>query len=455
MTITIQRWSWHTLDAATRERIIRRSETNIDDAMAAASGIVADVRQRGDDALRDYARKFDKSELTGSLKATPEEFAAAYRALDPAVTDAIRTCAANVKKHHEQQMAHVESFWLDEVQPGLHAGEKVTPVDSAGLYVPRGKGAFPSVMYMLCTPAIVAGVSQIAVCTPPTPEGGVDAASLVAADICGVRDVYKVGGAQAIAALAYGTATLPKVDIVAGPGNPYVAAAKRLLSHVINTGMPAGPSDSLVLADHTAHPENTAWDLINEAEHGPDSATLLVTADAALADKVAEILPRLIASLPSPRREFCTTVFGGYGGIMLCRDMAEALEVANLYAAEHALIKVADPAAALHGLRHAGEILIGESTPMVMGNFGIGVNAVLPTGRQARTHSCTSVWSFLKRTSLAYLTAEGFARLAAPVTTLADYEGFPGHASVIRQRERGVFRDIDPARLTPQTNPKT
>lgn len=450
MTLTVQRWNWKDLDAATRERIIRRSETNIDDAMAAAGTIVAAVRQRGDDALRDYGKQFDKAELTGSLKATPEEFEQAYRALDPSVTEAIRTCAANVKKHHEQQMAHVEQFWLEEVQPGLHAGEKVTPVDSAGLYVPRGKGAFPSVMYMLCTPAVVAGVTNIAVCTPPTPDGGVDAASLVAADICGVRNVYKVGGAQAIAALAYGTASIPKVDIVAGPGNPYVAAAKRLLSHVINTGMPAGPSDSLVLADHTAHPENTAWDLINEAEHGPDSAALLITPDAALADAVAAILPRLIASLPSPRREFCSTVFGGYGGIMLCHDMAEALEVANLYAAEHALIKVADPGAVLHQLRHAGEILIGESTPMVMGNFGIGVNAVLPTGRQARTHSCTSVWSFLKRTSLAYLTADGFARLTGPVTTLADYEGFPGHASVIRQRDRSAFRDLDPARLYPK-----
>ena len=174
-------------------------------------------------------------------------------------------------------MDRVERQWMDEVAPGQFAGEKITAIPSVGLYVPRGKGAFPSVMYMLCTPAVIAGVKNITVCTPPTPDGGIDAASLVAADICGVRNVYKAGGAQAIAALAYGTETIPKVVQVNGPGNPYVAAAKRLLSDIMNPGMPAGPSEAIILADHTADPWNTALDLINEAEHGPDSASVLVT----------------------------------------------------------------------------------------------------------------------------------------------------------------------------------
>jgi histidinol dehydrogenase len=302
-------------------------------------------------------------------------------------------------------------------------------------------------LYMLAAPAVMAGVKHIAICTPPLPDGSIDAASLVAADLCGVRDVYRVGGAQAIAAFAYGTATVPKMEMVVGPGGTFVAAAKRVLAHVINVGMPSGPTDSLVLADGTAHPENTAWDMINEAEHGPDSATLLVTPDANLAQQVADILPRLIDALPEPRRSYCQTVFSTYGGIVVCQDMQEALDVANLYAAEHALIKVADPAMVLRQLRHAGEILIGETTPMVMGNFGIGVNAVLPTGRHARTHSCTSVWSFLKRTSIAYLDKAGFAALREPVTILADYEGFAGHASVIRQRDTSVFHDLDLAAL--------
>lgn len=439
----INLWVWNTADKATRETILRRSESNIDAAMAVTQTIVKDVQARGDVALREYALKFDKADVRGSLKASDAEFDAAYKALEPDVLDAIRYCAENVKIHHRQQMDRVEKFWLDEVRPGIYAGEKVTAVDSAGLYVPRGKGAFPSVMYMLCTPAKVAGVGKIAVCTPPTPDGGIDAASLVAADICGVRDVYKVGGGQAIAALAYGTETVPKVDIVMGPGSAYVAAAKRILGNVINPGMPAGPSDSAVLADETAHPENTAWDLINEAEHGPDSCAVLITHSKELAGKVAEILPRLIAALPAPRREFCETVFSNYGGIILCRDSAEAIAVANLYAAEHLLLKVARPETILPELHHAGEILIGEASPMVMGNFGIGVNAVLPTSQQARTHSCTSVWSFLKRTSLAYVSAKGFDALEKPVTRLAHYEGFTGHARVIENRDKSAFKDID------------
>lgn len=443
MTKPVNLWRWHELDQPSRETIMRRSEASIEAAMEAVRPIIADVRARGDAALHDYAAKFDKATITGGLKASDAEFEAAYKALAPEVIAAIRFCAGNVRRHHEQQMERVEKQWLDEVMPGVYAGEKVTPVDSAGLYVPRGKGAFPSVMYMLCTPAKVAGVKNIVVVTPPTPEGGVDAASLVAADICGVRNVYKAGGAQAIAALAYGTASIPKVDIVSGPGSAYVAAAKRLLSHAINPGMPAGPSDSLILADETAHPANTAWDLINEAEHGPDSSSLLVTPSIKLAEDVARILPGLIAGLPEPRRQYCETVFTGVGGIMLVRSMEEALEVTNIYAAEHMLLKVAAPEAVLPLIRHAGEILIGEASPMVMGNFGIGVNAVLPTGRHAITQSCTSVWSYLKRTSLAYASAAGFEALRGPVTTLADYEGFPGHASVIRQRDTAAFKNLD------------
>jgi histidinol dehydrogenase len=432
-------WSWAETDKSTREKILKRAGSNIEAAMEAAHGIIEDVKNRGDAALYDYAKKFDKADIKGGLRATDAEFEAAYKTLDPKVIDAIKFCANNVRIHHQQQMDRVESYWLDQVRPGVYAGEKVTAVDSCGLYVPRGKGAFPSVMYMLATPAKVAGVPRIVVVTPPTPEGGTDAASLVAADICGVREVYKVGGAQAIAALAYGTESVPKVSIVQGPGSPYVAAAKRLLATVIDPGMGAGPSEALILADGAADPHNTALDLINEAEHGPDSASILVTPDKALADKVAALLPQIVESLPEPRKQFCQTVFSNYGGIIVTRDMKEAIEVTNLYAVEHMLLKVADPEKILPELRNAGEILIGESTPIVMGNFGIGVNAVLPTGLQARTASCTSVWSFLKRTSLAYATAEGYAALEGPVTTLADYEGFPGHAEVMRKRNTQVF----------------
>jgi histidinol dehydrogenase len=440
MTLNINTWRWSELDKTTKAKILARAQSNIEDATETARAIIDDVRQRGDAALIDYARKFDKADVK-NLKATDQEFEQAYKTIDPNVLAALKECARNVKIHHQQQMSRVENFWLDEVRPGIYAGEKVTAVDSAGLYVPRGKGAFPSVMYMLCTPAVVAGVPRVVVTTPPTPEGGVDDASLVAADLCGVREVYKTGGAQAIAALAYGTETVPKVHIVQGPGSPYVAAAKRILSSVMNAGMPAGPSEALILADETADPHNTALDLINEAEHGPDSASILVTPSEELARRVSVILPTIVDALPEPRKTFCTTVFGNYGGIILTRDMQEAIAVTNEYAVEHMLLKVQHPEKILPYIRNAGEILIGEATPIVMGNFGIGVNAVLPTGAQARTHSCTSVWSFLKRTSIAYATKEGYASLEDAVIKMADYEGFPGHAEVLRKRNKAAFRD--------------
>jgi histidinol dehydrogenase len=446
MSFTINTWHWSELDKATRAKILSRAQSNIEDATEVARAIVEDVKLRGDAALIDYARKFDKADVK-NLKATDAEFEQAYKTIDQNVLAALKECASNVKIHHQQQMDRVEGFWLDQVRHGIYAGEKVTPVDTAGLYVPRGKGAFPSVMYMLCTPAVVAGVPRVVVTTPPTPDGGVDDASLVAADLCGVREVYKVGGAQAIAALAYGTETVPQVSIVQGPGSPYVAAAKRLLSNVMNAGMPAGPSEALILADETADPHNTALDLINEAEHGPDSASILVTPSEELARRVSTLLPQIVESLPEPRRTYCQTVFGNYGGIIICKDMQEALEVTNIYAVEHMLLKVANPEKILPYIRNAGEILIGEATPIVMGNFGIGVNAVLPTGAQARTHSCTSVWSFLKRTSIAYATKAGYDALEKSVVRMAEYEGFPGHAEVIKKRNKNAFKDTLPESL--------
>ena len=440
--MSVNYWVLSELSVDEREVIIKRAEQDIRDVSDVVRPIIEDVRQRGDAALIEYAAKFDKSEIKHGLKARDEDFDAAYKALDPEIIEAIKVCAENVKIHHQQQMDRVERQWFEEVKPGLFAGEKVTAIPSVGLYVPRGKGAFPSVMYMLCTPAVIAGVKEIAVCTPPTPDGGLDAASLVAADICGVRNVYKAGGAQAIAALAYGTETVPKVVQVNGPGNPYVASAKRLLSDVINPGMPAGPSEAIILADHTADPWNTALDLINEQEHGPDSASLLVTPSKDLADKVLGHLDTIIASLPEQRQEFCKAGFAKYGGIMLCSSMQEAVDFCNEYAVEHLVMKVEKPDEVLDQLENTGEILIGETTPIVMGNFGIGINAVLPTGQKALTHDCTSVWAFLKRTSLSYLTAEGYAALKDPVTKMAHYEGFVGHAKVIEDRNEAVFCDV-------------
>ena len=244
-----------------------------------------------------------------------------------------------------------------------------------------------------------------------------------------------MGGAQAIAALAYGTQSVPAVKKVLGPGSPYVAAAKQALNGIIDAGMPAGPSDALVLCDETANPHNTVLDVLNEAEHGPDSATLLVTHNEELAKYVHQKLPDAINDLLEPQRGWLVTNMASYSGVILTNSMAESIAFCNEYAAEHILVKVKNPDDVVPQIQNAGEILIGEYTPNSFGNYGIGVNHVLPTGGKAHSYSCTSVWDFLKRTSLSRMSAEGFDSLSDSVTTMTDYEGFPAHGNVIRQRE--------------------
>jgi histidinol dehydrogenase len=441
-------YHWHETPAKTRLKILRRSETDIGGMKDIVAPIIEDVRRNGDKALSRYARKFDGATIDAKhIKATEKEFADAAKRLDGKLKDSIRFCADNVRRFHQAQKDREEQRWLVEVSPGVWAGEQINPLPSVGLYVPRGKGAFPSVMYMLCTPAIVAGVPQIAVCTPPTPEGRVDDASLFTAEVCGIRNVYKVGGAQAIAALAYGTQTVPKVSKVIGPGNSYVAAARRLLADVINPGMPAGPSEALIVADDSAHVQNTARDLLNEAEHGPDSASILVTHSKKLAAAVEAILPGIINELPAKRREFCAKGFSTYGGIVITRSLEESIAFCNEYAVEHLHLKVRNPEQVVPKLHNVGEILVGEYTPIVMGNFGIGVNAVLPTGGHARTYSATSIWDYLKRTSLAMNTKAGFDHLKGPIVTVSDYEGFPAHSSAITKRETKGFDTPAPKAL--------
>src|SRR5579859_4788138 len=264
------------LDATQRARLIRRAELQIDELVERVLPIVRAVRERGDDALIEFTARFDHAQLTpAQLRVSQAEIEEAHRKLDKDVYAAIQHAISNVRAFHQRQMPHEQ--WFTEIEPGVMAGEKISPISSVGLYVPRGKGAFPSVMYMLTTPANIAGVPRIVVCTPPGPGGAVDPASLVAADLCGVHEIYRVGGAQAIAAMAYGTASIARVRKITGPGSGYVAAAKRLLYGTVDVGLPAGPSESITLADAAAEPELIARDLLIEAEHGPDSSSLLVT----------------------------------------------------------------------------------------------------------------------------------------------------------------------------------
>ncbi len=431
-------YKWKDTDPKIKARIMRRAQADIDSVIAAVSPIITDVRDNGDDALRRYAAKFEGADID-SIKATPQEFEAAEKALDEDLKAAIRHCAANVRKFHEEQMKRVEKPWMVEIQPGVHAGEQVSAIDSVGLYVPRGKGAFPSALYMLAIPAVIAGVREIAIVTPPTPNGSIDDATLYTARLCGVENVYKAGGAQGIAALGYGTESVPQVKKVLGPGSPYVAAAKRVLSDIMDPGMPAGPSESIVLADEFADPDNTILDILNEGEHGKDSGALLVTHDETLARYVQDNMPAVINSLPQPHRDICAHVMGGaedsYGGIIVTDSLEDSIAFTNDYAPEHLHLKVKDADGYLPKLHHAGEILLGEYTPSSLGNYGIGVNHVLPTGGWAHTYSCTSVWDFLKRTSISRCDKQGFEGLKDSVCTMTDYENFPTHGEVLRRRK--------------------
>ncbi|HBH26846.1 MAG TPA: histidinol dehydrogenase [Rhodospirillaceae bacterium] len=430
-------YDWQSTPQRTKSRLMARSGAEVHAAGEVAAAIVEDVRMRGDAALRAYAQKFDKADLDKhGLVASQEEFFAAEAALEDDLKDAIHTCAENVRRFHAAQMERVERRWMVEVSPGVFAGEQVTPIQRVGLYVPGGRAAYPSATYMLAVPAVLSGAQHIAIATPPTPEGGVCPAVLFAARLAGVDRVYKMGGAQAIAALAYGTETVDKVYKIVGPGNPWVTAARRVVAGVVDVGMPAGPTDSLILADSSADPRVTALDMCNEAEHGKDSATLLITHEADFAAAVRAVLPEAIAALPEPQRGTLSHVFSpeGYGGIVVTRALDESLEIANAYAAEHILVNTQDAEAVAQRIENAGEILIGPHTPFSLGNFGVGVNQVLPTGGWARSYSATTVWDFLKRASIARATAQGFAALAGPVARIAAYEGFPAHAAAVRGR---------------------
>ena len=425
-----------TLDSAQRSRLLRRAELQIDELVEYVRPIVQAVRERGDEALLEFTARFDHIQLTAQqLRVSRAEIDEAHQLLDPQIRAALEQAIHNVRTFHEQQMPHEQ--WFAQVAPGVMVGEKITPITSVGLYVPRGKGAFPSVMYMLATPASIAGVPRIVVCTPPGPEGKVDPASLVAADLCGVHEIYRAGGAQAIAAMAYGTASIGRVHKITSPGSGFIAAAKRILYGTVDVGLPAGPSESILLADETANPELVARDLLIEAEHGPDSSSLLVTDSRSLAETVMGLLPDKMAALPAWRQAFCRTVWEapeGTGGIVLAANMHEAINFVNEYAPEHLEVQVQEPFAMLPELKNAGEILLGAYTPFCTGNYCVGTNAILPTGGNAHTFSCTSVYDFLKRTGIAYLTQEGYASVSETTRCLAEFEGFPAHANAVTNR---------------------
>jgi histidinol dehydrogenase len=289
-------------------------------------------------------------------------------------------------------------------------------------------------MYMQAIPAGVAGVKRIVAISPPNKRGDVDPACLYAARICGIDEIYRVGGIQGIAALALGTQSIPRVDKILGPGSLHVAAAKRALAHRVDVGLPAGPSEAIVLADESADPERTALDLITEAEHGSDSSAFLVTHHRALARSVEQALPGLLAALDQRRAAFVRDVLAGYGGIVVTKTLEQSIEFVNRYAPEHLQIACREPFTLLERVENAGEILLGQDSAFSMANYAAGCNNVIPTGGWARTASPLSVRDFLKSSSVLYVASRGVTALGDAVTSLADYEGFPAHALAVRRR---------------------
>jgi len=426
--------SWGSLDAEQKRKILSRSEQDISEVLPHVQEIIDAVRADGDAALVRYTRQFNLADLSRMpLRVSEQEISEAERSLDPRVRDAIVFCARNVRTAHEKQLPM--PIGLAEVRPGVYAVERATPVASVGMYAPRGKGSFPSSTYMMAVPAQVAEVPRRVLVTPPDAEGRCDPATLFAARHCGVHEIYRVGGVQALAALAYGTSSIRPVDKLLGPGNQYVTAAKRILAAVVDVGLPAGPSESMILADAAADPRCLALDLCIEAEHGPDSQALLVTDSPDIAQAVASLLPGLVGELPEPRSSYVRTVLENYGGIILAHGMEEAASIADAVAPEHLQVATADPLRTLTLLHHAGEILLGQHTPFSLANYAIGANAVLPTGGRARTCSALSVRDFMKFSSVACLTSVGYDSLRDAAITLADYEGFAAHAKALRERK--------------------
>lgn len=423
------------LSEGEKEKILRRSEIEIENLVEKVEEIVNDVRKRGDEAIIEYCEKFDnvKFESPEEFKVSEDEIKEAYRKIDKNLLKAIKRAKRNIEKFHKFQLEQLKSIEV-EIEEGVIAGRRVIPLDIAGLYVPGGKAVYPSVMLMLSTPARVAKVKKILAFTP-TKTKNLDYGTIVAADINNV-EIYKIGGIQAIAAMAFGTKTIPKVDVIVGPGNPYVSAAQRIVSikSKVKIPFPPGPSEGMVLADESANPKFCAADLLSEAEHGGDSAGILVTNSKKLAEETKEIALKMIENLPEIRKNFILENLKKYSGIILTESLDQAIDFVNEYAPEHLVISCKNPKKIMKKIKNAGTICLGNYTPITAGNFLVGTNAILPTGQYGKIFSGISVETFLKFPTYEILTKKGLKRLKNDLDLFCDFEGFPAHRNSVDVR---------------------
>jgi histidinol dehydrogenase len=402
-----------------------REEKNVEDIV---DEIIANVRKDGDAALLAYGEKFDKAKLD-SLLVSDEEIKEAFAQMDDEFIKTLEIARDNISRFHEQQIK--KNFVITE-EGGIVLGQKYTPVERAGLYVPGGTASYPSSVLMNAIPAKLAGVSEIVMTTPPNAEGKIAPAILAAAKVAGVGRIFKVGGAQAIAALAYGTESVPKVDTIVGPGNIFVATAKRKVYGLVNIDMIAGPSEILVLADGTCNPEYVAADLLSQAEHDKLATAVLITTSQELADKVSAELERQIPLLP--REEIARTSIDTNGKIIIADDLADAVAAANIIAPEHLEVCVDEPFSLLDSIKNAGSIFLGKNVPEALGDYLAGPNHTLPTSGTARFSSPLSVDDFIKKSSFIYYPKAALAKVADRIVDFAEREGLQAHGKSVAVR---------------------
>ncbi len=413
------------------QSLMERSQVDISSVYERVGDIVRDVRDKGEGVFLDYYRAHYKAGLTSQeLEVGKEEIEEAREHVNAEVIDALRYAAGNIGKFHHAQMD--KGMWQIEVAEGILAGRLITPLQRVGVYIPGGRAPYPSSVLMTLLPAKAAGVKDIIVCTPPDESMTINPVILVAADIAGPVRIFKVGGPWAIASMAYGTQTIPKVDKIVGPGNKYVTAAKLMVFGEVDIDSPAGPSEGMVLADQTGNADFIAIDLLSQAEHDPDSATVLVSTSEDLARTVSHIIHEALPQLP--RKEIVSSSVTRHSHILIARDIEEAIGFVNEYAPEHLEIMTEDPFAVLKEIRNAGSIFMGPFSPIAVGDYASGTNHVLPTGQKARMFSGLSVDEFLKKPTFQYVSREGLSLLKDAVVTLARAEGLPLHARAVMER---------------------
>ncbi len=412
------------------ENLLKRSTNDYGEYEKVVAEIIEQVKRRKEEAIFEYSRKFDKCELTKeTFEVTRAEIEEAYTQIDAHFIEVMKASAANIRAYHEKQK---RNSWFDAKEDGTILGQKITPMHSVGVYVPGGKAAYPSTTLMNVVPAKVAGVPNIIMTTPAGADGKVNAATLVAADIAGVDRIFKVGGAQAIAALAYGTDMIPKVDKIVGPGNIFVALAKRAVYGHVSIDSIAGPSEILVLADETATPRYVAADLLSQAEHDEMASAILITTSAELAQKVSDEIDGFLTQLS--RRAIIEKSLENYGYILVASDMNTAIEAVNEIASEHLEILTANPFDTMTRVRNAGAIFLGEYSSEPLGDYYAGPNHVLPTNGTAKFFSPLNVDDYVKKSSIISYSREALEKVHEDIELFAQKEGLTAHANSIHVR---------------------